>query len=265
MGIHQWWGWALSDNELPPELGGHLTNDQLTKLFLETHPNRVKAQPVRRFRSWFNTGEYAEARTTTEGVKAPRGTLPKVKSLNYSPAKPKTTKASAGEMAKSDSLHSSRREKLVEHLFVGEVLRTLWCRSVHEVDVLRAETDAAGYDIVIEVGSVARQIQLKSSARCAKTSRQKVHLALGQKVSGCVLWVKFDPTNMELGPFLWFGGTPGNRLPDITDKGLFPVAKHTKGNAEGVKAERKNIRVITSRHFTELKTLDEVIERLFGL
>ena len=132
-------------------------------------------------------------------------------------------------------------------------------------DVLRAETDAAGYDIVVEVGSIARQIQLKSSARCAKTSRQKVHLALGQKVSGCVLCVKFDPANMELGPFLWFGGTPGSPLPDITDEKSFPVAKHTKGNAKGVKTERKSIRVVSSRHFIDLKTIDEVIERLFGL
>jgi hypothetical protein len=171
-----------------------------------------------------------------------------------------------GDMAGADSLHSSRREKLVEHLFVGEVLRTLWCRGDHEVDVLRAETDAVGYDVVIEVGSVARRIQLKSSARCAKTSRQKVHLALGKKrFSGCVLWVKFDPSNMKLGPFLWFGGGPGSPLPDITDEKSFPVAKHAKGNAKGVKAERKNIRVVSCRHFTKLETIDEVVEKLFGL
>ena len=164
-------------------------------------------------------------------------------------------------MAESDTLHSSRREKLVEHAFVGDVLRTLWCRGVHEVDVLRAETDAAGYDIVIEVGSVARHIQLKSSARSAKTSRQKVHLALGQKRSGCVLWVMFDSSTMELGPFLWFGGTPGKPLPDITG---FPVAKHTKGNAQGAKAERKNIRVINKGQFTKVESISGVIKKLFG-
>ena len=170
-----------------------------------------------------------------------------------------------GEMAESDSLHSTRREKLVEHLFVGEVLRSLYCRRVYDVDVLRAEADLSGYDIVIEVGSVARQIQLKSSARGAKTSRQKVHLALGQKVSGCVLWVKFNPSDMALGPFLWFGGTPGNRLPNITDEEVFPMAKHAKHNAEGERAKRKNIREISRRHFTTLQTIDEVIEKLFGL
>lgn len=160
-----------------------------------------------------------------------------------------------------DSLHSSRREKLVEHIFVGEVLRSLWCAGVHEVDVLRAETDAAGYDIVVEVGSIVRHIQLKSSAHSAKTSRQKVNSALSKKPSGCVLWVTFDPSNLELGPFLWFGGRPGEPLPNITG---FAVAKHSKGNAKGEKAERKNIRVINKGEFTNLATISDVIEMLFG-
>ena len=76
---------------------------------------------------------------------------------------------------------------------------------------------------------------------------------------------------MKLGPFLWFGGTPGNSLPTMTGidpkthKELFPVATHTRRNAEGEFAERKNIRVASHRRFTTLKTIDEVIEQLFGL
>lgn len=164
-------------------------------------------------------------------------------------------------MAESDFLHSSRREKLIEHVFAGEVLRNLWCSVVHAVDILRAEPDAAGYDIIIEVGSVARHIQLKSSAHDATTSEQKVNVALGTKPSGCVLWVLFNPSNMELGPFLWFGGKPGEPLPDISS---FRVAKHTKGNAKGKKSERKNIRVITKRKFTRVSSISGVIEMLFG-
>jgi hypothetical protein len=55
-------------------------------------------------------------------------------------------------MAELDSLHSSHRERLVEHVPVNEVLRILWRAGAHEVDVLRFETDAAGYDIVVEAG-----------------------------------------------------------------------------------------------------------------
>ena len=85
-------------------------------------------------------------------------------------------------LADVDSVHSSRREKLVEHLFVGEVLRKLWCWGVYDVDVLRAETDAAGYDIVIEVASVVRHIQLKSSA-LARRLQSKRSISLSVKSS----------------------------------------------------------------------------------
>lgn len=165
-------------------------------------------------------------------------------------------------MAESDSLHSSRREKLVEHVFVGDILRNLWRSGVHEVDVLRAETDASGYDIVVEVGSITRHIQLKSSALNSSTAVQKVNLALGNKPSGCVLWILFNPSTLELGPFLWFGGLPGEPFPDIAG---FRVAKHTKGDSHGVKAERANIRVVPKGKFTKIDSVSGVVEKLFGL
>ena len=50
----------------------------------------------------------------------------------------------------SNSRDSSSREKLIEHLFIGELLRSLWQLKLRGVEILRAETDAAGYDLVIE-------------------------------------------------------------------------------------------------------------------
>lgn len=164
-------------------------------------------------------------------------------------------------MSDSDFYHSSRREKLIEHLFIGQILRSLWLLGIHEVDVLRAETDASGYDLVLEAGSVSRHIQLKCSSTTAATSRQKINTSLALKYSGCVLWIQFDPKTFELGPFMWFGDTPDNPLPDISK---FPVAKHTKANKEGIKAERPGIRVISKSKFTLLNTMDDVIKALFG-
>ena len=50
-------------------------------------------------------------------------------------------------------------------------------------------------------------------------------------------------------------------MPDITG---FQVTQHSKGNAEGTKAERPNHRIIPPRQFEQLGTLDAVLERLFG-
>ena len=44
---------------------------------------------------------------------------------------------------------------------------------------------------------------------------------------------------------------PGQRLPDLQP---FSVSKHTKGNAQGVKAPRPNLRDVPKRHFRHLDT-----------
>ncbi len=67
------------------------------------------------------------------------------------------------------SLYSSLREGMLEHLFVGGIMRKLWLLGVRDFDVLRPITDAAGYDIVLSAGGAIRHVQLKSSALTAKT------------------------------------------------------------------------------------------------
>ncbi|WP_175535022.1 hypothetical protein [Halomonas saccharevitans] len=68
-------------------------------------------------------------------------------------------------------------------------------------------------------------------------------------------------SGLELGPFLVFGGSPGSPLPDLS---AFKVARHTKGNAEGIKAERPAIRHVPKSHFTKYESSVQVYEALFG-
>jgi len=162
----------------------------------------------------------------------------------------------------SHYLHSSLREKILEHLFIGEVLKHPWKKNIRDIEVLKAEVDSGGYDVVISCNGISRHIQLKASYNGASTSEQKVQLSLGTKPSGCVIWLQFDPDNLDLGPFYWFGCPPGQPLPVIIDK---KVAKHTKGNAQGEKLERPNLRVLVKRDFTKLESVDEIVFQLFGI
>ena len=156
-------------------------------------------------------------------------------------------------------MQSSYREILIEHLFVGELLRTLWPR---RIEVMKPQVDDGGYDLVMEAGGITRHVQLKSSVRKGKTSQQKVHQRLQYKPSGCVVWIRFDGTDdFKLGPFLWFGNSPGQTLPDLAE---FRIAKHTKADSAGVKKKRPAIRVIPKGRFRELGTIEEVAEALFG-
>ncbi len=160
-----------------------------------------------------------------------------------------------------DSQHSSFREKLIEHLLVGELLKRSWQRGDCAIETSRPEVDRAGYDLIAECNRHVRHIQLKASFRGAKTATQKVHLSLAEKPSGCVVWVYFDPDSLELGPFLYFGDAPGKRLPDIES---FKIAKYTKGNAQGVKAERPNQRVINKGKFKRIDSIEGLWDQLFG-
>jgi len=51
----------------------------------------------------------------------------------------------------SQFLHSSLREKVLEHLFVGDLLRCLWRPGRRDIELLRAEVDYAG-SVTMELG-----------------------------------------------------------------------------------------------------------------
>ena len=157
-------------------------------------------------------------------------------------------------------LHSVLRERIVEHIFVGEILRTLWRRKIMDAEVLRSEFDAGGYDLVMGRQGIVRHIQLKTMTAGGKTSNVKVGLKLAEKLSGCVIGIIVTP-DLQLDSYLWFGGAPGEPLPDI---GSMKIAKHTKANAQGKKNERLNHRLLPRNNFEQLKALDDVLIRLFG-
>ena len=158
-------------------------------------------------------------------------------------------------------IRSSYRERLIEHLFVGELLKHSWLERGCRLEVGRPEVDNSGYDLIVEEDGVIRHLQLKASSREARTAKQNVHTALGIKPSGVVVWIQFDAETLELGPFLVFGGSSGEPLPDLSG---FKVARHTKGTAEGIKAERPAIRQVPKSHFTKYESAVEVYEALFG-
>ena len=153
--------------------------------------------------------------------------------------------------------HSALRERIVEHIFVGEVMRNLWLRGESDMEILRPEFDAYGYDAVMSCGSLVRHVQLKTQVG----GKVSVSRALNEKPSGCVIRIILNRKTLAIGPFLWFGGPPGARLPDIS---TYASSKRTTRNAEGVRPLRKLHHEVPRAAFTELKTVSEVVVRLFG-
>lgn len=159
------------------------------------------------------------------------------------------------------SRHSVLRERIVEHVFVADVLRRLWQLGITDAEVLRSEFDAGGYDIVVSRGRITRHIQLKTLTAGGRANEVKIGLALAEKPSGCVIWIVVTP-DLEIESYLWFGAEPGIALPDIS---LLKVAKHTKGNASGEKAHRPNHRLLPKSKFVRLNSIDDVLKKLLGI
>lgn len=162
-------------------------------------------------------------------------------------------------------LKSSFFEQLVEHVFISELLQEVYYRFGMVVEVLRSEIDASGYDIVLECNGIIRHVQLKTSRALGKTSRQKVNIALSEKPSGCIVWIVRDEDNPDCRiklSYRFFGDDAGKPLPSLDG---FSIAKHTKGNKDGVKAERPAIRIVNKGQFTHIETTTELAIRLFDI
>jgi hypothetical protein len=155
--------------------------------------------------------------------------------------------------------NSTLRERIVEHVFVGEVLRALWRRGVVDVEVLRSEFDAHGYDLVMARGDIVRHIQLKTG-RSTKPGDVSISVALAGKPSGCVLWISLSD-KLDMGPFFWFGAAPGKKLPSID---AYPSPMRATRNKDGERPQRKNHRLVPAENFQLLASLDDVLEALFG-
>lgn len=159
------------------------------------------------------------------------------------------------------STMSSYREQLIEHLFIGELMKTLWLKG-HYVEVSKPQVDDSGYDLILECNGIIRHVQLKASHQKATTQNIEVNVKLAEKPSGCVIWIRFDQKTMNLGPYLWFGSSPGQPLPDITG---FKTAKHTRGNSKGEKPERPNKKKIPKGQFEVVESIPELATKLFGI
>src|SRR5829696_6555153 len=131
---------------------------------------------------------------------------------------------------------------------------------VHDTEVLRPEVDRNGYEFMLGHERIRRSVQLRSTYRGGKAKEVTLNRHLENEPSGCVIWMMFDKDTLELGPFLWLGGPPGEPLPELDGK----VGQHTKGDRNGVKAERPNTRIVSRSWFRRLATIEEVAAALFG-
>lgn len=160
----------------------------------------------------------------------------------------------------SHSCASSVREQALFHGLLGQLMAARWQQGRHDIEVLKSEVDRGGYDIVLEANGILRHIQLKSTLSGSAVRHVTVSTRLLEKPSGCVIWLEVDRRTLALESYLWFGGQPGARLPDLGSK----VSRHSRGDSSGQKLERPMHRDLGKACFERVESADELLVRLFG-
>lgn len=159
------------------------------------------------------------------------------------------------------SVHSSFRNSAVRHLFTGQILQIAWNKQDFDLDIAQADSDAHGYSFVMSKGRIVRHVSLRSSVTGASTAKQNINSELSNKPSACLVWLNINSDTLEFESFRFFGSSAGEPLV-LLDK--FKTAKHTKGDADGFKAERQQIREIPKGAFTQLPAIEALYEMLFS-
>jgi hypothetical protein len=157
------------------------------------------------------------------------------------------------------SQHSSRREKILEAVFIGALLSELWRRNIFDVEVLRSDVDAAGYDLVLSSQFGDRHIQLKACIVGGKATYWPINGKLSDKPSGCVIVLVVDQSNLSIQEFLWFGARLGEPCSDIRSR---PQSKHTKGDSTGLKSVRQDSFRLSKSSFVKIKSMIELANLL---
>lgn len=103
--------------------------------------------------------------------------------------------------------YSALRERIVEHIFIGEAMRRLWQLGVLNVEILHGEFDSSGYDLVMCCGRVMRHVQFKVSLVDGARAQVTINQRLAQAPSGCVVWLGVSEA-LEVMEYRWFGGDP---------------------------------------------------------
>ena len=149
-------------------------------------------------------------------------------------------------------------EQVLEYGFLAELTAELLRRG-ERFEVLRGDFDLDGHDLVIEARGVMRHIQLKAMAIGGRTAGVPINTRLAAKPSACVIWMSYDPASFAITGWRWFGGLAGKALPDLGER----KARHTRANAQGVKAERPNVRALPASRFTRVGNIAELTDLLF--
>lgn len=163
----------------------------------------------------------------------------------------------------SNPKHSVYRERLVEHLFIAEIMQAAWQQGIVPV-ISRTEFDGWGYDLAIEDGKgIARYLQLKTKVKGRSVTINGRLASLRGAAVVLILIGAGEDDRIRLKYRLYQNGasTP------LKISGL-KTAKYTRyvkaSDGTAVRKERKTHYRLPLSRFTPPMGMDAVVKTLFS-
>ena len=155
----------------------------------------------------------------------------------------------------TNNINSSYIEKMIEHIFLSEILKESWVKFNIKINVLRPEVDDSGYDLILECQGISQYIQLKSTIN-EKTIIPTVNSKLFKKKEFAVILIKVNKEEMIFKEYYYYADK------NISVENLKSATKN-KANTDGVKKERPNTKKIPRSKFVKLNSIPELLEKSF--
>ena len=93
---------------------------------------------------------------------------------------------------KKESAHSNFREAMFEHRFIAELMEYCWQIEFFDVQVLHAETDDSGYDLVISLGKKTSHLQFKVTKTSTRVPNFPIHARLPEKENAFIFLSEYE-------------------------------------------------------------------------
>ncbi len=111
-------------------------------------------------------------------------------------------------MPTPDFIYKNSRffENLQEHRFLYDLAAHLVLReSPQLLNILKAEVDMFGFDLVLSLGEQVRHIQMKARSGAPSGNGYEISESIWAVSGGCVVWVLYSKTTVQPTSYYLFG------------------------------------------------------------
>ncbi len=150
-------------------------------------------------------------------------------------------------------------ENTFRHAFLFDVCQYLSLKEPPiKVTILNAEVDDSGIELVLNVGEVIRQIQMKTLNKRDAPNPYNIADSVFSIAGGCVIWMCYNHLDMRPTRYHLLGGPQNNCMRNASN---FPIGKK---QVKGKKVDRAGYRHVKTKEANQRDlTLAKLMDLLF--